>query len=451
MKINLTEQRVILYLIMEIATVISLSISCFWIPIFINIVIRGTYGIKRGICTLLIILFYIITGVSDGTEVIFGFVIFLCMFTVYLTMGHSLWKSLSIPAGYMVGVLCNYSVEVVWNSVCNIDLNDGNNAGYIALEEIIITFMVVIVSFIVRLLVKSVSNRIQEGIINDMKVVIIGNVVLYTLVFLINGYAIRQMGYPENMMNLTYLLFLIYGLLTIGVTVLSFRGLQNKEKRRKEEEVKKNLLEYTTQVESMYEGLRSFKHDYVNILAAMSGYLENEDMEGLKKYFNENILPTNEAINRENYHLQKLSKIQDPAMKGLISSKLIYAHSMGADVFVDIVDEVKPIAMRDVDATRVLGIYLDNAIEAALETTQKEIKFNIVCDVHSTTIVLMNSFLDKGLAVEKMDQKGATTKGEGHGIGLSNVNEVLRKYKNICKMTEIKDGYFVQTLIVEEK
>ena len=138
-------------------------------------------------------------------------------------------------------------------------------------------------------------------------------------------------------------------------------------------------------------------------------------------------------------------------MKGLISSKLIYAHSMGADVFVDIVDEVKPLAMRDVDATRVLGIYLDNAIEAALETAQKEIKFNIVCDVHSTTIVLMNSFQDKGMAVEKMEQKGATTKGEGHGIGLSNVNDILRRYQNICKMTEIKDGYFVQTLIVGEK
>ena len=149
--------------------------------------------------------------------------------------------------------------------------------------------------------------------------------------------------------------------------------------------------------------------------------------------------------------MQKLSKIENPAIKGLVSSKLIYAHSMGADVFVDIMDNVKMFAMRDVDATRVLGIYLDNAIEAALETEQKEIKFNIVCDIHSTTIVLMNSFIDKGMSVEKMEQVGVTTKGEGHGIGLTNVNEVLRKYKNICKMTEIKDGYFVQTLIIGEK
>lgn len=440
---------------MEIVEIIKLLITCLWIPLFVNIVIPGKYGKKRIICTIVLIIVYIIVIlIGGGTEVLTVLYILISMLTIYLTIGHSMWKMLSIPVAYMVCVLCNYSIEIVWHSIVDNNLanaDNADNAVYSIIEHIIMTCMIIVVSFAFRLVVKGVSNSIHEGIINDMKVVIIGNVVLYTLVFLINGYAIRQMGYPENMMNLTYLLFLIYGLLTIGVTVLSFRGLQNKEKRRKEEEVKKNLLEYTTQVESMYEGLRSFKHDYVNILAAMSGYLEKEDMEGLKKYFNENILPTNEAINRESYHLQKLSKIQDPAMKGLISSKLIYAHSMGADVFVDIVDEVKPIAMRDVDATRVLGIYLDNAIEAALETTQKEIKFNIVCDVHSTTIVLMNSFLDKGLAVEKMDQKGATTKGEGHGIGLSNVNEVLRKYKNICKMTEIKDGYFVQTLIVEEK
>lgn len=434
---------------MDIQTLIEMVFASLWIPIFVNVVIDGKYGKKRIVCTIIMILFYNIIGLCVGMSEISGIsYLLLSMLTVYLTMGPSIWKVISVPAGYMVGVFCNYSAEIFFNDICSIDfIHSLYDKIYIG----IMTLLVLFVSILVRCILKFFSARMQESIMNDMKFVILGNLALYTLVFLINGYAIRQMGYPDKMFYLTFAIFLVYGLLTLGITFLSFRGIQNKEKQKREEEVKKNLLEYTTQVESMYEGLRSFKHDYVNILAAMSGYLENEDMEGLKTYFNENILPTNEAINRENYHLQKLSKIQDPAMKGLISSKLIYAHSMGADVFVDIMDEVKPFAMRDVDATRVLGIYLDNAIEAALETKQKEIKFSIVCEAHSTTIVLINSFLDKGLPVEKMDQMGATTKGEGHGIGLSNVNEILKRYKNICKMTEIRDGYFVQTLMIGEK
>ena len=437
---------------MGLSELIDFLITCLWVPMFVNIVISGKYGVKRVICTITIFMLYSIIGLNGGTtEIVSVIVILLSMLTVYLTMGRSYGKAMSVPVAYVVTVFCNYSIYIFVHSICDIDLENANNVIYNKLEYGLITVMVFLLSIFFRYLVQYIPKSIHIDIMKDMKNVVLGNILLYTLVFLINGYVIRQMGYPENMTNLTYLLFLVYGLLTLGITFLSFRGVQNKEQQKREEVVKKNLLEYTKQVESMYEGLRSFKHDYVNILAAMAGYLEKEDIDGLKKYFNENILPTNEAINRENYHLQKLSKIENPAIKGLVSSKLIYAHSMGADVFVDIMDNVKMFAMRDVDATRVLGIYLDNAIEAALETEQKEIKFNIVCDIHSTTIVIMNSFIDKGMSVEKMEQVGVTTKGEGHGIGLTNVNEVLRKYKNICKMTEIKDGYFVQTLIIGEK
>ena len=49
------------------------------------------------------------------------------------------------------------------------------------------------------------------------------------------------------------------------------------------------LQEYTNQIESMYSSLRSFKHDYSNIMLSMSGYIESNDMEGLSDYFNKEI------------------------------------------------------------------------------------------------------------------------------------------------------------------
>lgn len=45
------------------------------------------------------------------------------------------------------------------------------------------------------------------------------------------------------------------------------------------------LQEYTNQIENMYSSLRSFKHDYSNIMLSMSGYIETNDMEGLREYF----------------------------------------------------------------------------------------------------------------------------------------------------------------------
>lgn len=51
------------------------------------------------------------------------------------------------------------------------------------------------------------------------------------------------------------------------------------------------LQEYTNQIENMYSSLRSFKHDYSNIMLSMSGYIEANDMDGLKEYFDKEILP----------------------------------------------------------------------------------------------------------------------------------------------------------------
>ena len=49
-----------------------------------------------------------------------------------------------------------------------------------------------------------------------------------------------------------------------------------------------------------------------------------------------------------------------------------------------------------------------------------------------------------------MEKQHVSTKGENRGLGLNNVNEILKSYSNINKMTEIRDGYFVQMLMIAD-
>ena len=144
--------------------------------------------------------------------------------------------------------------------------------------------------------------------------------------------------------------------------------------------------------------------------------------------------------------MNQLSNIKELALKGLISSKLIYAHEMGLDVFIDILEPIEHINMKTVDLSRVIGIYLDNAIEAALQTEEKEIKFNMVTSDTGVAIILMNSFHNQNIPISKLEQRGYSTKGENRGMGLFNVKEVLCKYNNTYKVTEITDDYFIQKL-----
>lgn len=75
--------------------------------------------------------------------------------------------------------------------------------------------------------------------------------------------------------------------------------------------------------------MRSFKHDYVNLLTTMSGYMEENNMKELKSYFYQEILPISHSFSENNSRLSSLSFIENLELKGLLSSKLIRAMELG--------------------------------------------------------------------------------------------------------------------------
>lgn len=435
---------------MSFFDILSLVISSIWMPISINILVTEKLGYKRRIiCAVLESLAYSTTLIVQYSEISMLWFFPLCFLIVYFGMGKSIKQLLYVPIAYIIVVICNYIIEVLFQSIGITDPQIKSSFLYTILLLICISVTVISITYIIKRIISFFRKSINGTISKEITILIVCNIILCALVYLVNGWALRQMGFPNEMKKVTMIIFNLYAVLTIGITLFTLRIIRSQEKIRQEKEERKNLLEYTNQVESMYKELRSFKHDYVNILASLSGYIENSDMHGLKDYFEQNILPTNEKMNQGKYHLQKLSGIKDPAIKGLVSSKMIYAMNSGLDVFIDIMDSIDNFEIKVIDLARILGIYIDNAIEAAAESEQKEIKFNIVKEENAVIIVIMNSFVNLGLSVKEMEKQNVSTKGDGRGLGLNNVNEILRKYPNINKITEMKGNYFLQTLVIQ--
>ena len=167
-----------------------------------------------------------------------------------------------------------------------------------------------------------------------------------------------------------------------------------------------DLQDYTRNLEAMYNSLRSFKHDYVNILLSLSGYIEDGDMDRLKDFFESKIFPTKNLITGEDYKLNQLSNISVLEIKSLLSAKMIYAHESGIDITIDIPGKVESFLIDTVDLARILGNFLDNAIEATLETEQPQIGLNIIQNKTGVSIIISNRFRDSGLMLHKLKQKG---------------------------------------------
>ena len=212
-----------------------------------------------------------------------------------------------------------------------------------------------------------------------------------------------------------------------------------------------DLQDYTRNLEAMYNSLRSFKHDYVNILLSLSGYIEDGDMDRLKDFFESKIFPTKNLITGEDYKLNQLSNISVLEIKSLLSAKMIYAHESGIDITIDIPDKVESFLIDTVDLARILGNFLDNAIEATLETEQPQIGLNIIQNKTGVSIIIRNRFRDNGLMLHKLKQKGFSTKIGHQGIGLGNAQKIISSYDNVLLETTMKCDYFTQHIELTDR
>ena len=259
-----------------------------------------------------------------------------------------------------------------------------------------------------------------------------------------NG-SVGRMIYNNALHILGYLLVMCCLLLAMRRSYLEQIQTETKQKAMQD------LQDYTRNLEAMYNSLRSFKHDYVNILLSLSGYIEDGDMDRLKDFFENKIFPTKNLITGEDYKLNQLSNIGVLEIKSLLSAKMIYAHESGIDITIDIPDKVESFLIDTVDLARILGIFLDNAIEATLKTEQPQIGLNIIQNKTGVSIIISNRFRDNGLMLHKLKQKGFSTKIGHQGIGLGNAQKIISSYDNVLLETTMKCDYFTQHIELTDR
>lgn len=90
--------------------------------------------------------------------------------------------------------------------------------------------------------------------------------------------------------------------------------------KRNLEEIE-TYYEYTLRIESINNEMRKFRHDYVNILSTLSEFIHEDDMPGLKRYFNEQIVPLKDNMKTRSIKLNGIEKLKVREIKGLITTK----------------------------------------------------------------------------------------------------------------------------------
>ncbi len=207
-----------------------------------------------------------------------------------------------------------------------------------------------------------------------------------------------------------------------------------------------NLMEYSNVMENMIDESRRFRHDYVNILSTINGYIEDKDIYGLETYFREEILC--KSLKKKCSKLFNLKNIKISSIKGLLSSKIITALDLNLNVHIEINEIIDSISVDIIDICRVLGILLDNAIESASFTESKNFNIAVIKTNNCIIFIISNSFSEQIHSVSKLYDEGFSTKGKNRGIGLNIAKDTIEDYPNVLLNTEIEDNLFKQELII---
>lgn len=254
----------------------------------------------------------------------------------------------------------------------------------------------------------------------------------------------RMLDYKELLTAVYFLLFICF------VNLLDRRLLQElQEKVVLQKEIQlQNLSNYSQQVEGLYQEIRSFRHDYANILSSLKIGIDQKDINLVSQVYDSVLKNSGEKLKGKRFDVAHLRNINDLALKSLLLSKLSEAQNLSVPVSLEIGEQFSIKNMEQIDFLTITSILLDNAIESAAEGGIA------VCFLEDTewnklVMIVKNSTLEREIELRDIFKRDNSSKGVGRGLGLANVRKILKSYPNVCLKTTSKNYVFTQILEIE--
>ena len=245
--------------------------------------------------------------------------------------------------------------------------------------------------------------------------------------------------------------FFIVILSILTLIAYFFISIYSLIKTTKLEITSRNLEEaklYNKTLQILHDNISAFKHDFANIIQSLGGYVQTKDLDGLQNFYSQ-LLSDFQDVN--NLTILNPNIINNPAVYSLLTAKYYRANELGIKFNLEIFLNFEKLNIEIYKFTRILGILIDNAIESSAECDEKIISVEMFNNLNSSSqsIVIRNTYNNKDINIYRINEKGYTTKTDNskpHGLGLWEVQQIIKKTKNIDLITTKDSDYFIQRL-----
>lgn len=210
------------------------------------------------------------------------------------------------------------------------------------------------------------------------------------------------------------------------------------------------LQDYLVNIKQQYTELRRFKHDYQNILLSLESFAEKGDQQQFKAYYQELLAQRPIQSEIQGAVIAQLDYLKNDSIRGLVIQKFLAAKQAGVTLKFEMTEPIELATANLLTVIRIIGILLDNAIEQAVQETDKLVSCAFLQSDGLIEITIENT-ASQVKNLQAFSELGYSTKGAGRGTGLANVQDLIAKQTNLFLETQIENRKLRQTLMITEE
>ena len=259
---------------------------------------------------------------------------------------------------------------------------------------------------------------------------------------------LMQSGLQPDYLIAYYLLVTTTVALIAGLVVYLAQRFDSARKLEAQRNVIAQQQLYERDLEAIRREVRSFRHDYKNLLAGLSEQAGQGEVDALRATLSELDAGFDRRIGEKIRASTQLGNVRAPQVRSLLLSKLAAMGERGIDCRLEVLYPVEGVGMDVWDFVRCLGILLDNAAEAAVETETPWVEVVLLAQGEGVSLRVSNPYAGT-VDPDKIWAEGVSTKGEGRGLGLPGYQRIVAEHPNAASSTSWAGGVFVQELTVE--
>ncbi len=249
--------------------------------------------------------------------------------------------------------------------------------------------------------------------------------------------------------GVVFYLFAIFAFIAILFTLF-------KEKIENENILNKydDLLSIMRDYESDVEEQRTILHETRNELKTVRSMVNDKNNKKQIIEYIDSVLEDKTGGNMKKY--SKFKYLPSNGIKGFFYYKFMEAERLGINANVFVAKDIEKSFLKNLDIKtfkdlgRILGVYLDNAIEGSSTSDKKELGLEVYLKNNNIEMIISNTF-NNDINLNEIGNTSFSTKSKNRGHGLLLVKRLLQDNERFITENNIIDNIYVQKLIIKGK